>query len=314
VSRKPASVLIDPHAFRSAYRQSVDDVMQFVTSERQTVIARHNAGLLPAVQDLGLYLRASVARYEQLLRVVNAHAQLDRGALRALEVGGFLGAYPLTLARLGIPVTLVEHYGYYHGALDDLAEYLAASGVCIWDADFTEPLEATPSQCTLVTNMAMIEHLPDSPKHLMDNLRASTAPDGLIVLEVPNIAYFHRRRQLLLGRSVHSSLESLYFSEAPYVGHHREYTASELEQLVAWSGMSVLEVVLYNYSLSLRRGSAVERLYALLVDLWPTYLFPRTREMIMVAVSPVQRGGSGTSRVVPEPIASSAASATLCAR
>jgi len=260
--------------------------MRFVTSERQMMIARHNTGLLPADCDLGLYLRASVARYQQLLRVVNADSQVERGALCALEVGGFLGVYPLTLARLGIPVTLVEHYDYYHGALDDLAEYLDASGVGIWDADFTAKLEAAPPQYTLVTNMSMIEHLPDSPKPLMDNLRACTAPDGLLVLEVPNIAYFHRRRQLLLGRSIHPKLEALYLSEAPYVGHHREYTASELVQLVSWSGMSVRDVVLYNYSLSLRRGSVNERLYALVMDLWPTYLFPHTREMIMVAAAP----------------------------
>lgn len=260
--------------------------MRFVTPERQTVIARHDTSLLPADHDLGLYLQASVARYEQLLRVVNAHAHVDRGALRALEVGGFLGAYPLTLARLGVPVTLVEHYGYYHGALDDLAEYLITSGVNVWDADFTTKLEAEPPRYTIVTNMAMIEHLPDSPKRLMDNLRASTATDGLLVLEVPNIAYFHHRRQLLLGRSVHPNLASLYLSETPYVGHRREYTASELVQLVSWSGLRVREIVMYNYSLSLRRGSAIERLHALIMDLWPTYLFPRTREVIMVAASP----------------------------
>jgi len=288
MSRGPAaSPLIDPYAFRNTYLQAVDDVMRFVTPERQAVIARHDTTLLPENFDLGLYLRASVARYEQLVRLVNTHGRVDRGALRALEVGGFLGAYPLTLARLGIPVTLVEHFGYYHGALDELAQYLAAGGVEIWDADFTMTLDTEPPKHTLVTNMAMIEHLPDSPKQLLDNLRASTSADGLLVLEVPNIAYFHRRRQLLLGRSVHPSLESLYLSEAPYVGHHREYTAAELVQLVSWSGMQVREIVLFNYSLSLRRGSWMERARALVMDLWPTYLFPRTRELIMVAASPI---------------------------
>jgi 2-polyprenyl-3-methyl-5-hydroxy-6-metoxy-1,4-benzoquinol methylase len=291
MSREPIGPpLIDPRAFRNAYLQSANDVMRFVTPERQAVIARHNTALLPGHQDLGLYLRASVARYGELMRLVNAHARVDREAIRALEVGGFLGAYPLALARLEIPVTLVEHYGYYHGALDELAEYLAAAGVEIWDTDFTTKLDTEPPKYTLVTNMAMLEHLPDSPKQLMENLRASTAADGLLVLEVPNIAYFHQRRRLLLGHSIHPSLESLYLSEAPYVGHHREYTVSELVQLVSWSGMQVRETVLFNYSLSLRRGTWMERLYALVMDLWPTYLFPRSRELIMVAASPSHEG------------------------
>jgi 2-polyprenyl-3-methyl-5-hydroxy-6-metoxy-1,4-benzoquinol methylase len=284
---RDVSQLVEPQAFRSAYLQAVEDVMRHLTPERQTAIARHNVAWAPAAHDLGLYLRASVARYERLLRMLNAHARVGREALHALEVGGFLGAYPLALARLEIPVTLVEHYGYYDGALDDLAGYLAASGVRIWDADFTGELQEEPPKYTLVTNMAMLEHLPDSPKRLMDNLRASTASDGLLVLEVPNIAYFHRRRRLLLGHSVHQEFESLYLSEAPYLGHHREYTAAELLQLVSWSGMQTQELTLYNYSLSLRRGSWSERLHALVMDLWPTYLFPRTRELIMVACTQV---------------------------
>jgi 2-polyprenyl-3-methyl-5-hydroxy-6-metoxy-1,4-benzoquinol methylase len=285
-SREPiAPPLIEPSAFRDAYLQAVQDVMRFVTPERQSVIARHDASLLPANHDLGLYLRASVTRYRQLVRLVNAHARVDRAAVRALEVGGFLGAYPLALARLGISVTLVEHYEYYDGALDELAGYLAASGVEIWDVDFTAKLEVEPPQYTLVTNMAMIEHLPDSPKQLLENLRASTAATGLLVLEVPNIAYYHRRRQLLLGRSVHPELEQLYISEIPYVGHRREYTAAELAQLVSWTGMHVCETVLFNYSLSLRRGSWFERFHDLVLELWPTYLFPRAREVIMVAAS-----------------------------
>jgi 2-polyprenyl-3-methyl-5-hydroxy-6-metoxy-1,4-benzoquinol methylase len=293
IRKQAGARLIEPRTFRDVYLRSVGDVMRFVTPERQRSIARHDTSLHPAHHDLGLYLRASVVRYDHLLRLVNTHADVDRGALRALEVGGFLGAYPLALARLDIPVVLVEHYEYYDGALDDLAEYLRASGVEIMDADFTAKLNEQPLQYTLVTNMAMIEHLPDSPKQLMDNLRACTAADGLLVLEVPNIAYFHRRRELLCGRSVHPSLESMYLSEVPYVGHHREYTASELLQLVSWSGMQVRELVLYNYSLSLRRGSLVERLHALMLDLWPTYLIPRTREVIMVAASPA--GGLSSS-------------------
>jgi 2-polyprenyl-3-methyl-5-hydroxy-6-metoxy-1,4-benzoquinol methylase len=285
-SREPvAPPLIEPRAFRDTYLQAVQDVMRFVTPERQSVIARHDPSLLPANHDLGLYLRASAARYGQLVRLVNAHARVDRGAVRALEVGGFLGAYPLTLARLGISITLVEHFGYYHGALDELAEYLAASGVEIWDVDFTAKLEVEPPQYTLVTNMAMIEHLPDSPKQLLENLKASTAASGLLILEVPNIAYYYRRRQLLFGRSVHPPLEELYASEAPYVGHRREYTAAELVQLVSWTGMRVCETALFNYSLSLRRGPWFERVHDLVLELWPTYLFPRTREVIMVAAS-----------------------------
>src|SRR5271166_160716 len=253
------AVVVDPAAFTDAYMRSVDDVMRFVTPERQAVIATHNVSLAPGLFDLGLYLRASVRRYGELVRLVNAHARHGPDGVRALEVGGFLGAYPLALARLGIPVTLVEHYGYYHGAFDDLAAYLGSAGVEIWDADFTKALDTPASRYTLVTNMAMLEHLADSPKVLMDNLALATDEHGLLVVEVPNIAYYPKRRQALMGRSIHAELAAVYRSAVPYTGHHREYT---------------------------RR----DRLRALTVDLWPTYLFPDCRELITAIARPAATG------------------------
>lgn len=288
--------ILDLAAFRDAYAQSVDDVMRFVTAERQAVIATHNFALGPGQSDLGLYLRASESRYARLVRLVNAHAPYGPGDLRALEVGGFLGAYPLTLARLGIPVTLVEHYGYYHGAFDDLAAYLGGAGVTIWDADFTKALDEPPSRHTLVTNMAMLEHLADSPKTLMDNLAAATDEHGLLVVEVPNIAYYPKRRHALMGRSIHPDLATTYRSAAPYMGHHREYTRQELLDLLTWTGFAVEEVTLFNYSLSLRRGALYERLRALTVDLWPTYIFPNCRELITAIARPTALQAEGRHR------------------
>jgi 2-polyprenyl-3-methyl-5-hydroxy-6-metoxy-1,4-benzoquinol methylase len=285
----PKPSIVNPVAFRDAYLQAVDDVMRFVTPERQQIIATHNRGLMPGHTDLFLYLQASERRYAELVRLLNAHAHHDRGELRALEVGGFLGAYPLTLARLGIPVTLVEHYAYYHGAFDDLAAYLLDAGVEILDADFTKELAEPPSRYTLVTNMAMLEHLADSPKALMDNLAAATDEDGLLVMEVPNIAYYPKRLRALLGRSIHPELSLLYESATPFTGHHREYTCNELIELLRWSGFEAQDVKLFNYSLSLRRGTPFQRLLAFTLHLWPTYLFPDCRELIIAAARPAGR-------------------------
>ncbi len=280
------AAVLDITRFSDAYRRSVQDVMRFVTPERQAVIATHNPALGPGQFDLGAYLRASERRYGELVRLVNAHARFGRDELSALEVGGFLGAYPLTLARLNIPVTLVEHYGYYHGAFDELAEYLAKAGVAILDADFTNPLPAPPERHMLVTNMAMLEHLADSPRTLMDNLAAATDERGALVVEVPNIAYFPKRRQALFGRSVHPDLASVYESAVPFTGHHREYTLQEAINLLSWTGFKVDEAALFNYSINLRGASSLWRLRALAVDVWPTLLFARCREEIMIIASP----------------------------
>ena len=277
---------LDLARFLDAYRRSVADVMLFITPERQRVIAAHNPTLASGRTDLGLYLQASERRYAELIRLVNNNISFDRDGLRVLEVGGFLGAYPLALARMNIPVTLVEHYAYYGGAFDELAEYLARAGVSIWDGDFTAPLFTRPERHTLVTNMAMLEHLADSPKTLMDNLAEATDENGAVVIEVPNIAYFWKRRLALMGKSIHPDLAMVYESETPFTGHHREYTLDELVDLLSWTGLEVQEVALFNYSVDLRRGALFERARGFVLDMWPTYLFPRCRELIMAIARP----------------------------
>ena len=85
----------------------------------------------------------------------------------------------------------------------------------IWDLDLTQPEAAPDASFQLVTNMAMIEHLPDSPRPLMDNLGALISQDGRLIVEVPNIAYLPRRLQALRGDSVHPPLADLLESRAP---------------------------------------------------------------------------------------------------
>lgn len=278
--------ILEPRRFRDEYRRAVDDVMRFVTRERQEVIARHDLSLHPDRHDLRVYLEASERRYLELVRLCNTFATYRASDTRALEVGGFLGAYPLTLARLGIPVTLAEQYGYYYGAFDDLAGYLASQGVEIWDVDFTEPLPEPRGGFNLVSNMAMLEHLASSPKALLDNIRACLAARGLLIVEVPNVAYWPNRLEALRGQSIHQPLELVHASEPPYLGHHREYTVSEIRQLLGWHGLKVEKIELFNYSLSLRRGTWFDKLYTLLVYLWPTLLFPRCREVITAVARP----------------------------
>ncbi len=287
--------IINPAQFRSVYRQAVRDVMRFITRERQIVIARHDVSLHPDRHDLGTYLRASERRYLELVRLCNRHAVHAPAETRALEVGGFLGAYPLTLARLNIPVTLAEQYGYYYGALDELAAFLEREGVKIWDVDFTEPLPDLGDRFTVVSNMAMLEHLASSPKALMENLRTYTAGNGLVVVEIPNVAYWPNRLEALRGDSIHQPLDLVYASTPPYLGHHREYTIAEVHALLDWSGFAPVETSMFNYSLSLRRGTWGERLYVLLVYLWPTLLFRACREIIMAAARPIEPAADSPS-------------------
>ena len=288
--------LINPTCFRETYHGAVADVMSFITHAGQEAISRHELSLHPDRYDLRHYLLASTRRYINAIELLNQHATMSFNDLRHLDVGGFLGAFPLALARLGIPVTLVEEYDYYDGALDGLKTFLENESIIIWPADFTKHLEGViPQQFTFVTNMAMIEHLPSSPKILLDNLRNVIAESGKLILEAPNIAYWPKRLELFRGRTIHSSIGIYYASEPPFLGHHREYTEQEMRDVLQWSGFEVDDMLTFNYSLDIRDGRPIDRLYTLIAYWWAISLFRSCREILMACASPIQFSESSSN-------------------
>jgi 2-polyprenyl-3-methyl-5-hydroxy-6-metoxy-1,4-benzoquinol methylase len=276
---------VDLDRFSSVYRGAVRDIARFVTPDRQLLMARHNSGLHPERLDLVSYLRLSEARYMTALQTYLAVVGGDTGHIRALDAGVFLGTLPLALARLGVRVTLSEAYGYYEGAFDDLRAYLESEGITVWDLDLTESNAAPAGErFDVVFNMAMIEHLADSPRPLMENLRALLAREGRLVIDVPNIAYWPRRLQALRGQSVHPPLSDVFYSESPYIGHHREYTLAELRSLFQLSGLEVDRLVTFNYSWNYQ-GPALARLKARVLYEWPMRRFKSLREVLLACGS-----------------------------
>jgi len=264
--------VLAPDRFSPVYRAAVDDIAALVGSTELARIAAHDPPL--ADWDAAEYLRRSERRCLHALRLLESRARPDDAVL---EVGGFLAAFPLALARLGVPVTVAERYDLYDGALDGVRELLEGAGARVWDVDFTEA-GVEPEQFGVVLNMAMVEHLAGSPRPLMENLRSCCA--GWLVLEVPNLAYGYKRWQLLRGRTVHPPLADVYRSRQPFTGHHREYTREDLLELLELARFRAVEVASFNYSLN---GDLLTRArpYDLLSRLLPSW-----RETLMAVAAP----------------------------
>jgi SAM-dependent methyltransferase len=277
-------MLLDIETFRRAYRQAVDEVLPFLTDERLAVVARHNPGWRPGAFDFASYLRASEVRYVAALESYARHGGADAagdagatGGLSTLEVGGFMAAFPLALARMGARAALSEKYGYYYGAFDELRGYVADQGVEVWDLDLTEPVGPLPRErFDLITALAILEHLPHSPRVMLEQCRDLLAPTGRLVIEVPNIAYWPRRLGMLQGVSPLPPIADVFHAEIPFTGHHREYTESELRAVLGWSGMLVDDLTTYNYTPSPR-----QRLHMRLLHDMPRRRFRSMRELLL---------------------------------
>jgi Methyltransferase domain len=96
---------------------------------------------------------------------------------------------------------------------------------------------------------AVIEHVPHTPRHLLETLFSTVRPGGLLLLDTPNVARYWNRRALERGDTIFQPIEDQYMAEPPWEGHHREYTASELGWMLERVGCEAVEVEFLDYNM-----------------------------------------------------------------
>ncbi|MCG8999054.1 class I SAM-dependent methyltransferase [Laribacter hongkongensis] len=269
--------VISREQFRQIYLTSVEDVMRFWTPEMQVEISRHNVGWRKECTDFRGYLRYSELRYWVAFDMVSRNRVIDTWC----DIGGFFGAYPLTLRRLGVAVAMTEALKYYSDSFSPLFAYLRQEGVEIIDNDPFENVSLDGRHFDVVSAMAVLEHYPHSQKNFMEFMRSIVAPKGCLYIEVPNISFWPRRWALLKGRSPLPPVGDIYQSEVPFTGHHHEYTMQELHQLAALAELHVVEEESFNYSFV---GPWIKRLIS---DPFLTLMscHPSMRECLAVVLS-----------------------------
>lgn len=241
----------DRKRFDALYQQCVTETMERMP-EDWSAFAKHNLGWRKDRFDAEGYLRMSSDRYWRAYRLI-----ASSGARSVLDVGGFLAAFPLALARLGFDVAIAEHYEYYGTAFDRIVTHARENGVRVIDMDFTATVAdrtAVFERFDALTCMAVAEHLAHSPRILMDNIRAALKPGGTLAFEVPNLAFWPKRYAFFVrGESVLAPMSDVYHSEVPFTGHHREYTIADARYVVGEANLEVVREETFNYGFDTHR-------------------------------------------------------------
>ena len=194
--------------------------------------------------DFVNYLKRSFLRYERIFR------RLPEARGTWLEVGALFPVFPMTLARMGFKVTVVEEFGFYPKEISGMYGKVSKKyGIRFLNKNFISREKVMLGKTfDHVSLLGVIEHLPHTPKRLLENIHRHLKPKGRFFLDVPNLYYAGNVRKFFNGIHIQQPIATVYDSGIPFVGHHREYTLRDLKYVLEKSGFKVEHVERFNYS------------------------------------------------------------------
>jgi len=212
------------------------------------IFNRHYGPVDPGSYNLAAYMRCT------RLRILRLYQALDRHGVRGgtiLEVGSLYGCFALILQRLGFQVTAIDRYQSYGPGFHPLIALMKGAGVEVVGAtrENEEHALAALGEYDCGIAMAVVEHIPHTPRRFLEQLRRRVRTGGVMALDTPNLARYWNRMKLQSGESVFMNIRSQYHAEIPYEGHHREYTADELRWIFEQLGCADIESEHFDYNL-----------------------------------------------------------------
>ena len=183
-----------------------------------------------------------------------------------IDLGGGVSGTNGFLSQHGMDVTIVDLFQEYYSwstIKDPIAEqqdYLASLGVKFIHADLVacNLLEHfAPASVDSIVTYHTLEHLHHSPRQLLESAIQVLKPGGTLVIEVPNAANLLKRIKLLSGNTNYPSYK-VFYERDRWVGHVREYTTGDLEQLAERLGLSSWCIEGKNWYGSLYRQKSLE--------------------------------------------------------
>lgn len=270
--------------------RTVDRVLAAIHGSTFAPLEERSPGLRGS--DFVDYLRCSQAR---MVRAANAVRRHGAGSGRVLDYGAYFGNFALMFADLGFAVDAVDAYATYAPSLDPALDLLRSNGVSIHDFGAVgRDLHALPEgSYDVVLCMGVVEHIPHTPRTLLEPLARVLKPGGLLIMDTPNLAQLSNRQKLAKGESVMTPLPIQYHASIPFEGHHREYTVGEMVWMTQELGHQVLSVELFNYSVYGHQALAGRDV----ANHWRTVATPDMRELVLVTS---RKPRIGESRAVVE--------------
>ena len=168
---------------------------------------------------------------------------LEKPAL--LDIGSQFGFLTLSFLDLDYDVYATDEFRFYGQGIRPIRNILIKKGIRIEALPY-EPykLPFKTESMDVITLLAVIEHIPDSPRFLLKEIHRVLKVNGIIIVDTPNASALSKRIYYLLKGvpSVYFPIDMFYKSEIPFSGHHREYSPGELMYVMNRSEFRPIEI------------------------------------------------------------------------
>lgn len=177
------------------------------------------------------YFNIHCERYRYILEKISR--QPKKG--RILDIG----CYPLHLS------TALKEMGFSVYGVSSFHEPInQTKRVKILNIE-TDKLPFTDNKFDLVLFSEVIEHLYQSPKFALKEIKRVLKKNGQLIITTPNVARSINRLFLLMGKNIYPAIDDFFddnaINKSLYFRHNREYTMAEIKRLVEESGLSCQE-------------------------------------------------------------------------
>lgn len=199
------------------------------------------------------------------------------GEVKVLEIGAFFGAVCIALTRLGYNVTAADIPEYIE--LPEQVKRYARHGISTKGVrleNYKLPFEDESFDVLIMCEV--LEHLNFNPLPLIKEINRILKPNGLFYLSLPNLARAKNRLLLLQGKAPGVTVGEFYAQLDPSQavianGHWREYTMSEVKELLEPMGFRLQEHYYFSVGETEQSGALRKRL-----GRWFYRTFPALKE------------------------------------
>ena len=129
----------------------------------------------------------------------------------------------------------------------------------------------------VVCSLAVIEHLHESPRGILNTMGTHCKEGGLLVITMPNSVNLRKRLSELRGRTIYPPIDQFYHSSATWRGHVREYTLAEMEYICRQNGFEIVSSTSYEHLAQINLRLPLRQIYMAIGSLVPT-----TRSSLLV--------------------------------